>query len=97
MYERARPSPNERRIYTMAVTHRAEDKESPMPHIPSMPRKRNPARPPRRRGAGEAEGESARPRRRPHSYGQSAPMPQPTDAEELAAEPMREEGEDKAG
>jgi hypothetical protein len=56
-----------------------------------MPRKRNPARPPRRRGAPEADDQAAQPRRRPRSYGQSAPPPQPQDAEELAGEPMREE------
>jgi hypothetical protein len=62
-----------------------------MPRIPSLRRKRNPARPPDRRGTDDAESEATRPRRRPHSYGQSAPPPQPQDAEELAGEPMREE------
>lgn len=75
-----------------------------MPRMPNPPREGHPGKPPRRRRRGATD-ESARPTRAPRSYGQSAEMPKPASGdlidlepdsiEDLAGEPMREEGEDE--
>jgi hypothetical protein len=82
-----------------------------MPRIPNAPREGHPGKPPRRRkdqGAEGAERGAPRSRRAPRSYGQSAPMPEADEQhgkveheheslEDLAGEPVREEGEDEPG
>jgi hypothetical protein len=77
-----------------------------VPRTPQPPRKGHPGQPPRRKGA-KQDAAGRAPDRQPHSYGQSAPLPQPPESgrvdfehesvEELAGEPMREEGEDEPG
>jgi hypothetical protein len=75
-----------------------------MPRIPNAPREGHPGKPPRRRRNG-GDGQE-KPKRAPRSYGQSAPMPEAEETpakveheheslEELAGEPIREEGEDE--
>lgn len=74
-----------------------------MPRLPNPPREGHPAKPPRRRRQGASD--EAAPKRRPRSYGQSAEMPTSADSdkveyehetiEDLAGEPVREEGEDE--
>jgi hypothetical protein len=75
-----------------------------MPRIPNSPREGHPGKPPRRKK--DADGEQDKPKRAPRSYGQSAPMPDTEQTpgrveheheslEELAGEPIREEGEDE--
>lgn len=75
-----------------------------MPRMPNPPRDGHPGKPPRRRRKGAED--SVQPGRKPRSYGQSADIPKPSGAhdrvdleheslEELAGEPIREEGEDE--
>jgi hypothetical protein len=72
-----------------------------MPRLPNPPREGHPGKPPRRRGQ-SADEETRRSKIKPHSYGQSAPMPETPEKveheheslEELAGEPVREEHED---
>jgi len=89
---------------------------NPMPTTPQPPREGHPGQPPRRDDDADAK---RAPAGKPHSYGQSAPMPGEDEApiegetraparkiarveeqhesvEDLAGEPMREEGEDEA-
>lgn len=74
-----------------------------MPRLPNPPRDGHPGKPPRRRGRKTTQSQD-KPPSRPRSYGQSAEMPEPVDGrveleheslEELAGEPVREEGEDE--
>jgi hypothetical protein len=76
-----------------------------MPRMPNPPRDGHPGKPPRRRGRGASDGTQPE-RPKPRSYGQSAEMPdspasgdrvelEHESLEELAGEPVREEGEDE--
>jgi len=75
-----------------------------MPRMPNPPREGHPGKPPRRRGRKVSEGQG-KPARAPRSYGQSAEMPEPAaegrvdlkheSVEDLAGEPMREDGDDE--
>lgn len=63
-----------------------------MPRVPNPPRKGHPARPPRK-----SDEQADTPKQPARSFGQSAPMPEPEDAlEDLALEPMRENGDEAA-
>lgn len=77
-----------------------------MSRIPNPPRDGHPGKPPRRRNATkEIDGQTIK----PHSYGQSAEMPEPAkdseskdlidlepdSIEDLAGEPMREDDDDE--
>ncbi|MCO5176467.1 MAG: hypothetical protein M9890_05785 [Thermomicrobiales bacterium] len=63
-----------------------------MPRIPNPPRKGHPARPPRK-----SDEQADKPKPPARSFGQSAPMPESDDAlEDLALEPMRENGDEIA-